>query len=67
MRANIFLLAVALLTLGSMQALAATTYEYDTLGRLSQVCYDNGLTITYNYDAMGNRTSVVTQTGVPCS
>jgi uncharacterized protein RhaS with RHS repeats len=66
MGANICLLCLAFLMLASVQAVAATTYEYDTLGRLYMVCYDNGLTITYNYDAMGNRTSVVTQGGT-CS
>jgi YD repeat-containing protein len=38
-------------------------YTYDSLGRLTEVTYTNGTTITYNYDAMGNRTSVVTVCG----
>ena len=50
------------LSLGALvsPAAAATTYTYDTLGRLSSVTYDNGKTITYTYDAAGNRTAVVT-------
>lgn len=37
-------------------------YSYDTLGRLSTVCYaSNGEKITYNYDPAGNRTQAVTQ------
>ena len=39
-------------------ALAATTYTYDALGRVSSVTYSNGKTITYTYDAAGNRTQV---------
>lgn len=31
-------------------------YQYDGLGRVTQVVYDNGTTITYTYDALGNRT-----------
>jgi Bacterial Ig domain/RHS Repeat len=42
---------------------AATTYTYDSLGRLSVVDYDNGYQIVYTYDSAGNRTSVVTQSG----
>ena len=38
-------------------------YVMDVLGRLSQINFTNGTTITYNYDAMGNRTSVVTSCG----
>ena len=38
---------------------AATTFTYDTLGRLTTVTYSSGTTITYAYDAMGNRTSVI--------
>lgn len=52
---------------GLMMACALTTarsavdviYSYDTLGRLQQVSYPSGKSITYSYDAAGNRTSVV--------
>ncbi|QID19929.1 RHS repeat protein [Nitrogeniibacter mangrovi] len=40
------------------------TYSYDTLGRLVQVVYSDGTTVTYSYDAAGNRTNVVV-TGAP--
>ena len=32
------------------------SYQYDALGRLTQVDYDGGKTIIYKYDAAGNRT-----------
>ena len=35
----------------------AIDISYDELGRLSQVKYDNGTSITYQYDALGNRTT----------
>ncbi len=41
---------------------ASVTYKYDSLGRLTQVIYDDGKTITYVYDEAGNReTQSVTQ------
>ena len=39
----------------SATALAATQYQYDALGRLVRVRYDNGKEIAYTYDAAGNR------------
>ncbi len=54
------------LIFGTVITLAATvafagsvTYTYDSLGRLSNVTYSNGVVITYSYDAAGNRTSFV--------
>jgi YD repeat-containing protein len=50
---------ITLLVIGTFEAFAASggaSYTYDTLGRLIQVTYDNGTTITYTYDAAGNRT-----------
>lgn len=32
-------------------------YSYDALGRLQQVTYPSGTSVTYGYDAAGNRTS----------
>lgn len=34
-----------------------TTYEYDSLNRLTKVTYADGAQILYYYDANGNRTS----------
>jgi len=45
----------------STAALAATTYTYDSLGRVTTVTYDNGKEIIYTYDQAGNRTQVVVQ------
>ena len=39
---------------------AAESYQYDPVGRLSDVSYDNGGSIHYAYDANGNILSVVT-------
>ena len=41
-------------------------YAYDVLGRLTQVCYDNGRKVTYTFDEAGNRTEVI-DTGAPQS
>ncbi len=41
-------------------AMAATTYEYDSLGRIIKVTYDNGAWVQYAYDANGNRITVQT-------
>jgi uncharacterized protein RhaS with RHS repeats len=62
MRIGWFALLVGLSCVGIGQSSAATTYTYDTLGRLSTICYDNGMKITYSYDPAGNRTQVVTTT-----
>lgn len=36
----------------------AITYEYDALGRIVRVNYDDGSYVIYSYDAAGNRTVV---------
>ncbi len=48
------------LLLTAISATAATTYQYDDLGRLYIVSYDNGKQITYSYDPAGNRSQVQT-------
>ena len=35
--------------------MAAQSYTYDNLNRLTCVEYANGVTVTYTYDALGNR------------
>jgi YD repeat-containing protein len=37
----------------------AMTYEYDALGRLTKITYDNGSYVEYYYDTAGNRNTVV--------
>jgi adenosine deaminase len=47
-------------------ASAAATYTYDVFTRVTQVAYDNGLTLTYAYDAAANRTSVAVISAALC-
>ena len=52
----IFLYCIAfiiLLVLSVSQA-SAETYQYDPVGRLTKVAYDDGYTISYSYDNAGN-------------
>jgi YD repeat-containing protein len=39
------------------------TYNYDALGRLQSVQYQNGTQVTYAYDPAGNRTQVTNTAG----
>ena len=55
---TLFVLTICAGIAGSFPVAAATTYTYDSLGRLSTVTYDNGKEIVYTYDAAGNRTQV---------
>lgn len=51
----------ALMATASLQAATGSAaYTYDSLGRLTQVTYDNGTTIVFSYDAVGNRANRVT-------
>lgn len=61
-RATIAVLSLAPALLVSATALAATQYQYDALGRLVRVRYDNGKEIVYTYDAAGNRLQRVVRT-----
>jgi uncharacterized protein RhaS with RHS repeats len=65
MRISHLLFGLSLTIAAVTGASAATTYTYDTLGRLSTVCYDNGKEIIYSYDPAGNRSQVVIQ-GATC-
>jgi len=53
---------LVLLVFSADASFAATTYQYDDLGRLKVASYDNGKEVDYNYDPAGNRSSVVIQT-----
>ena len=55
-------LCLVLTLIVSVQA-AQVTYQYDELGRLIKVTYDDGSVIDYSYDPAGNRTQVSTVTG----
>jgi len=48
---------------------ATATYDYDALGRLTRVLYDDGKVAVYKYDAAGNRTQVLSggPPGLPAS
>ena len=59
-------LLVTLLLSGAFVVTAAAgslTYEYDALGRLERIVYDDGTVIEFVYDAAGNRTSRVVTPG----
>ena len=40
----------------------AATYEYDELGRVTKVTYEDGTGVAYVYDANGNMTEIITYT-----
>ena len=51
---------ILILGLNILSQLAyGTSYEYDTLNRLTRVTYDGGFQIVYSYDEVGNRTQRV--------
>jgi YD repeat-containing protein len=51
---------VTLLGSNAHAAPGSVSYVYDDLGRLVEVVYDDGTTITYTYDDAGNREATVT-------
>jgi YD repeat-containing protein len=49
--------STALLLVASIGSAQATvSYQYDDLGRVISITYDNGTRVLYSYDAAGNRT-----------
>lgn len=50
-------LALTIAALTAAPAMAIT-YEYDALGRVTKMTYDDGSYVQYQYDAAGNRTVV---------
>lgn len=57
-------LASLMLLVGAVPATAGSvSYEYDALGRLERIVYDDGTAIEFVYDAAGNRTSRVVTPG----
>jgi YD repeat-containing protein len=65
-RALLAAATVLSLALWAMPARAAETYQYDAMGRITDVAYANGGMLHYTYDANGNILSVITSlaTGV---
>jgi YD repeat-containing protein len=54
-------LLLAMTTIAVPCRASAIAYKYDTLGRLIEVDYPSGYSITYAYDAAGNRTVVASR------
>ena len=60
---SVLLLAAALLGAAAPVGAGSVSYEYDALGRLERIVYDDGTVIEFVYDAAGNRTSRVVTPG----
>lgn len=62
MRLVRFVLASAAVVLLMLPSLSySTSYQYDKLGRLQRVVYENGTVVVYIYDPSGNRTRRIVQ------
>lgn len=55
---RVFLFIFPVVLLPQVTYGATVTYQYDTLGRVESVNYNDGSNILYVYDAVGNRTNV---------
>ncbi|MDH0863428.1 RHS repeat protein [Mitsuaria sp. GD03876] len=51
-------IVLAAIKKNQVQPPVSESYRYDALGRIEQVTYSNGATVTYTYDAAGNRKAV---------
>lgn len=58
----IFVFLMLLAATGPIIA-GSVSYEYDALGRLERIVYDDGTVIEFVYDAAGNRTSRIVTPG----
>ena len=56
---SMLLFCLALLATADPAEAGSVSYEYDALGRLERIVYDDGTVIEFVYDAAGNRTSRV--------
>ena len=61
--ASVLLVSVVLLAAAGPTTAGSVSYEYDALGRLERIVYDDGTVIEFTYDAAGNRTSRVVTPG----
>ena len=60
---SLLLALTVVLGLAAEVTAGSVSYEYDALGRLERIVYDDGKVIEFIYDAAGNRTSRVVTTG----
>lgn len=62
MRSLLMLLSISAISVGAApgeaRAQTTTSYEYDTLGRLTNSTVSSGVTASYQYDASDNRTAI---------
>ncbi|MCL2049127.1 MAG: dockerin type I domain-containing protein [Defluviitaleaceae bacterium] len=57
------LVFVAILMLGMVMSVNASTYNYDSLNRITKIIHENGDSISYAYDGLGNITRITTIQG----
>ena len=60
---SVILVFLLLCTVAQPTSAGSVSYEYDGLGRLERIVYDDGTVIEFVYDAAGNRTSRVVTPG----
>lgn len=58
-RAMRWAIGLGIALIGSVSLAGSASYTYDSLGRLTEIRYSNGVYVVYYYDAAGNRTSFV--------
>lgn len=60
---SVMLVSLIMITTTAPTFAGSVSYEYDALGRLERIVYDDGTVIEFTYDAAGNRTSRVVTPG----